>query len=132
MLGQLGYNAHEAAFLLGLVDMQRAVAAIDSAVTRIGTLYVGHKITATTATNTLNSLKLPASQVTELLATWELERAANVKLLTAAEVASALYYKVIDQATAQADLEALGYQAHDAWVVLSVRMHAPLPNEPAR
>jgi len=131
MLGQLGYNAHEAAFLLGLVDMQRAVAAIDSAVTRIGALYVGHKITATTATNTLNSLKLPASQVTELLATWDLERAASVKILTPAEIAGAFFYGVLDQATAQSELEHLGYAAHDAWVLLSVRKHAKLPGEPA-
>ncbi len=131
MLGQLGYSPNEAGFLIELVDLQRAVSAIDSAVTRIGSLYVGRKIDATTATNTLNSLKLPPGQVTELLATWDLERAASVKILTPAEIAGAFFYGVLDQATAQSELEHLGYTAHDAWVLLSVRKHAKLPGEPA-
>ena len=132
MLGTLGYNATDAAWLMKLEDLQRALKAMNSAVTKIGNLYITRKITKTAAVTALNALQLPSPQVEELLVTWTLEQEANVRILTPAEIASAHHYQVIDQATATAELVALGYTPFDAWVLLSAREHAPLPNQPAQ
>jgi len=64
------------------------------------------------------------------LATLDFQRRAEVVIPTAAQVAAGLYYQVIDQPTAMTMLEDLGYSAFDAWFVLSVRLHGPLPGAP--
>jgi hypothetical protein len=130
LLGDLGYDAQEITWILSWEDMRRELAAVEKAVTRIANLYTARKIGHATASADLDTLGLPAGQRDELLRTWTLERAATVKVLTAAEIADALFHKIIDQGTAQGAMESLGYDAFDAWVMLSNRMHAKLPGEP--
>lgn len=130
MLGSLGYDGAEAAFLLAIADLELAQRFLNAAVSRIHTLYVGHRIDRGTAGGVLAQLNVPASGIDDLLGIWDYERAANVKTLTPAEYASAMHAGIIDQATAQADLEALGYLPHDAWLYLSIHEKAPLPGEP--
>ena len=66
-----------------------------------------------------------------------MERTTRVQLLTVSQIEAAFHYNVFsadaatNQQTAIDALVNLGYSAHDAWVVLSARNHAPLPNEPA-
>ena len=129
---KLGYTAADADFILSVVDVQRVQASLSAAVSRIRTLYTSYKLDRPRTVSVLGQMQLPSDQVSALMEIWDLERAANVKLLTPAEIASALHYQVLDQATAQAELERLGYSPHDAWTLLSVRSHAPLPNEPAK
>lgn len=130
MLGHLGYATDTAAFILDVEDLKREKASVDSAVSRIRTLFVDHHITVTEATTALSRVNIPAAQITQLITTWTSEAAANVKTLSAAEIADLLYYKVESQATAMTLLEKLGYGPLDAWRRLSVRMHAPLPTKP--
>lgn len=125
------YSASDAHLLLALADTKEAAASVKSAVTRIRTLYLTGKNSATATIAALHTLGLDPTQVTELIATWDLEAVANVKTLTAAEYAGAVYYGIMDQATAIAGLMRLGYDAYDAWVVISIRLHAPQPDEPA-
>lgn len=132
MLADLGYSGPEAKYLLELQDFSRALSAYNSAITRVGSLYVGHKIDRQSAQDALGKLDVPADAVAHLMTTWDAEVAANVHTLTPAQVADALFYAVIPQAEAQTMLEQMGYTPHDAWVVLSVRAHAPLPDEPPR
>jgi len=103
---------------------------LTAAVGRVHTLYVGHKIDQATAAAVLGQLGLDATNTADLLGIWGYERAANVKTLTASEVAQALKYQLIDQPTAQLELEALGYLPHDAWLYLSVHAKGALPGEP--
>jgi hypothetical protein len=130
LLADLGYDATESAWVLSWEDMHRELAAVNSAITRVANLYITRKIGPAEAGTALDSLGVPPAQKTELLRTWQLERDAVVKVLTAAEVADALFYTVMDQATAQTALESLGYDPYDAWVLLSLRNHAPLPGAP--
>lgn len=131
LLATLGYDAQESAWVLSWEDMHRELAAVEKAVTRIANLYTARKIGRNEAGTALDSLGIPGGQRDELLRTWGLERDAAVKVLTPAEIADALYYQVIDQPTAQAALQGLGYSAFDAWMLLSIRAHAALPNQPA-
>lgn len=130
LLSLLGYSAQEVAWILAWSDLHRELAALNSAVTKVGTLYMARKIGETSAIAALGQLGIPGSQQTELLRTWTLERDATVKVLTAAEIADALFYQVIDQPAAMNLLQSLGYDPYDAWIVLSIRMHAALPDAP--
>jgi len=130
-LENLKYTSQEADFILEIVDLTREEHALSQATGRIHTLYVGHKIDASTAMNALNQLQIPSTQVTQLMQLWGLERVNNVKVLSESQIVDAFHYGLIDQATAQARLEQLGYQPHDAWILLSNKEKAKLPNEPA-
>lgn len=118
--------------LLRYADLQRSITALGNAVSRIGNLYMARKITATTATAALNGLHLPADQVAPLIADWDSVAAVNVKTLTAAAIADAFDYGVMDQPEAIAELGSIGYTPYDAWVVLSVKAKQALPHKPAR
>lgn len=132
LLAQMGYADHEISLLLSYEDMRTSLAAIRTATGKAHTLYVGHKITEAQATNMLNSLALPGSAVQQLLTTWDLERQANVKTLTESQIADAFAYQIMDQPTAQAELQAIGYSAYDAWAILSIKNKAALPDMPAQ
>jgi hypothetical protein len=131
MLRALGYSPEEAAWLLQMQDVKRAVRAVTAAIGRIQSLYVAHKIDKTTAVGALDALRVPSAQRDDLLATWDIERGANIKVLTATEIASAYFYAIIDQGTATGELMDIGYTERDAWILLSVRKHNPQPNPPA-
>lgn len=125
------YTAQEIAWLLQMEDLRRAIAFVNKAVERIHTLYVGWRIDKVEAVADLDALHVPPAQRDQLLALWDIERNANVKDLTAAEIASAFFYKVIDQDTAITELERIGYDERKAWILLSVRQHGPIANPPA-
>ncbi len=129
-LESLGYTAAEAELILELVDLQVAHHYLSTAVGRVHTLFVGHKIGEVQARTLLGDLKLDSTSIDDLVATWHYERAANIRTLTPAEIASAMTDKIVTQAEAQAMLEALGYLPHDAWIHLSVHAKEPLPDEP--
>ncbi len=131
LLEGLGYSAQDADFLEALKDLQREIKAVSSATDRIGKLYVARKIDATAVHNVLNQLQIPDAQIKELIAVWDQERALEVRTLTPAEVVAAFHWHILEQAAAQAELETLGFTAFDAWTLLSIREHGPLPNQPA-
>lgn len=130
-LETLGYSADEAAFILSIEDVAIVQRFLASAVGRIHTLYVGHKITRELAVSSLAQLQVPAETVPDLVAVWELERAANVRALTPAEVASAARLTFITADQALAMLAELGYQPRDAWLYLSVHLKVAVGVEPA-
>ena len=131
MLLAHGYSEQSAGYILAVQDLHRDVQALNQAIGRIHNLYVAHKIDKAAALAGLNSLHVPSEQSDQLFADWDVERTSNVRLLTSAEIASAFFYKVITQDMAQAELEAQGWTPLDAWIILSVRVHHPLPNQPA-
>lgn len=131
LITKLGYDASEAEFILEVEDLRVEARAMTAAVTRIGSLFTGHKIDQGTAAGALASLGVDAKGAGELIGIWDLERAANVKLPTAAQIEAAFGYGIIDQPTAVAELGVMGYSPYDAWLVLSVHNKAPLPDEPA-
>lgn len=129
-LSLMGIDASNAALLLAYTDMQRSIAAVTTAVTRIQTLYIAHKITPQTAMDSLNRLQVPADAVQGLLTTWDIVASANVKILTEAQITDAFSAGIMDQPTASGELQNIGYSAYDAWVLLSIKNKGPLPDQP--
>lgn len=129
-LESLGYTATEANLVLKAAALRSTVQQLNANVNRIKAIYIAHRIDRTTAASMLGQLGLPAAQIDQYLTAWDIDRLANVKRLTPAQIVNAWYYTIMDQAEAQASLEADGYTPFDAWVLLSERNKAPLPNQP--
>lgn len=127
-----GYGKANADYLLALADSRRAIAAVNSAVSRIQTLYIGHKIDKSAARGDLASLGVPAAQISDIMTTWDLERAANVKLLTPAQIAKAVKMSVYTADQGTTELVQLGYSATDAHVFLVIEgaLNAPAATAP--
>lgn len=130
-LEALRYSPENAKLLIELADLRRSIAAVNTAVSRVQTLFVGHKITEATATGILAALQVPGDQITEIIGTWRLEASVNVKQLTEAQITDAWSIKVLTDAEALRELEGIGYTPLDAWTILSIKNKAPLPGKPA-
>jgi hypothetical protein len=126
MTEALGYNAAEAEFILEIADFRTEAAALRTAVSRVHTLFVGHKIDATVAQGILGELTVPADRMTAIMKVWSIERDANVKILTEAQVVGAWGHSIIDTATAIAQLVGLGYDQADAVTLLAIHAKGPL------
>ena len=131
MLGTLGYSSDVAAMILAVADFHVQVGIRNNAISRVRTYYLARKITDNQAITTLDSLEVPATQRTELMTAWQVERGSNLKLLTEAQIADAWAYGIMDADTAIGELEALGYSPFDAWVVLSNKNKGPIGPAPA-
>ena len=130
-LEALGYTASEAALLLSTAGARQTIADLNKNIGRIGTYYIAHKIDQATAQTMLTNLGLPADQIAQYITGWTIDRQANVKLLTPAQIADLWEIGALTQDEAQASLEADGYTPLDAWAVLSIKAKQPLPNKPA-
>jgi hypothetical protein len=132
MLEKLGFDATEAGLITSQVDLRRTISNTNSAISRIRTLEVGRKISAADAAAALHSLGIDAAEASQLIAVWELERAATFRPLTEAQLVAAWGNGVLTQAEAESELVAIGYTAFDAWVLLSNHNKGPLPGKPPR
>lgn len=130
MLQGIRYDAADVEFILDVADARLAQRFMDSAVGRIRTLYTGHRITQAQAESVLAQLEVPAEGIGDLLAIWGYERAANVRQLTAAQVAGAFRDGIIDQVEAMRRLTDMGYLEDDAWLYLSQAANRELPRRP--
>ena len=131
ILESLHVSSEAVPLMLAYADLQRAIAAQNSAVTRVGTLYAARKITAQTAKQSLITLQVPATAVDDIISYWQLENSINVKLLTEAQIVDAYSYGIMTQDDAMTELQNIGYTPYDAWVLLSIKGKAPLPGQPA-
>lgn len=132
MLESLHVSAAAVPLMLAYADLQRAIAAQNSAVTRVGSLYAARKITADTAKQSLVALQVPAVAVNDIIATWQLENSISVKTLTEAQIIDAWAYGVMSEDDALTELTNIGYTPYDAWVLLSNKNKGPLPGKPAQ
>jgi hypothetical protein len=128
LLGALNYSAESVAFLIDVWDFQVLQAKVRSAVSKVHSLYVAHKIDAAAAGRTLDGLGVPATGKAQMLAVWTLERDANVQTLTAAEIVDAVFYSIIDIPTGIGRLIQLGWQPEDAAIRIAIRFHGKLPD----
>lgn len=130
MLSALRYSTQSQAFLLDLWDFDALQVKVRSAVNKVHNLYVAHKIDAARASSTLDGLGVPPAGRDEMLTIWNLEREANVQQLTAAEIADAVYYDIIDFEQGVARLVALGWPQDDALLRIGIRLHGKPPPAP--
>lgn len=129
-LEALSFTAEEAGFILSIQDVKVAQHYLELAISRVHTLYVGHKIGKATALSTLGSLGVDATGAADLMGIWDWEAAANVRAVTAAELAAAYHAAILTQDEATAELVGMGYTPFDAWLILSVHEKKALPGKP--
>lgn len=122
MLTALGYDKEEAGLLLAIADLQRLRQFTDSAISKVHSLYIGHKIDRPEVATSLDKLHVPPDQRASLLQLWDLERQANVRLLTPSEIARAFARDIIPVADARAELVRQGYDRADADVLLRLAL----------
>lgn len=132
MLESLHVSKEAVPLMLVYADLQRAIAAQNSAVSRVGTLYAARKITVATARQSLIALQVPAATVNDIIAIWQLENSIAVKTLTQSEITRAWKAEIMTQDEAETELQNLGYTPYDAWVLLSLEAKAALPGRPAQ
>lgn len=130
LLGALHVSAAAAGLLLDYADMRYVIDSVNKSVQRIATLFVGRKISIQTAKDALTRLQIDAAAAEALIEDWELQAAANVKILTETQIIDAWYYQVMTVDEAINALGAVGYTAFDAWVLLSNKAKGPLPGKP--
>ena len=79
----------------------------------------------------LGQLGLPPDRVSALLAGWDVDRSANVRTLTPAQIENAWEFGIMTVDEAMTELGVLGYTPLDAWTLLSIKAKQALPNKPA-
>lgn len=131
LLAEVGYTGDNAEYLVESAHFRYELAALRRSVETISTNYVSRGLTATQALDALQGLGMPQSQVEQLLETLTYQRDSEVKIPTVAQMASAYYYGIVNYETALEFLTSQGYSEDNAWIVLSVRMHAPISPAPA-
>lgn len=119
-LGGLGYPGPIIELILGLGELRKARRRQQQAASRLRTLFVGHKIDELAVQNTLSRLGFAPDEREELVEIWSLEREANLRTLTPAEVRQALRRGLIDRETAVAEHVNLGYTPADAELLVEM------------
>lgn len=132
-LVSIGYSATTAQLILALADQRQAASSVKSAVTRLQNLYLAGTNSLTVTQSALHSLGLTDDNVSNLIATWNLEQTARVKELTEGQIVAAWFYGGFgtntDPAsigTAVTRLQTLGYSQPDALLLLTARIHSPV------
>lgn len=130
LLQAIGLGKQAATFTLSVVDLTRQVKALDSAVNRIGSLYIARKLSPEAAKSALANYNLPPASASALVATWTVERESNVKILTEAQIVDGWEYGALTATEAFGELQAIGYTPFDAWVLMSNKAKGPLQTIP--
>lgn len=130
LLDVLHVSKAAAGLLLDYADMRYVIDSVNKSVQRIATLFTGRKISIQTAKDALTRLQIDATAAEALIEDWELQAAANVKILSESQIVDAWYLQVLTQAEAVNALGAIGYTPFDAWVLLSNKAKGPLPGRP--
>lgn len=122
----MGYDSDEANFILALADSRRLVRFQNAALNRIHTLFVQHRLNITEASIAMDGIGVASTQRDELIQLWELEKAANVKPLTLAQLTSAFKKDIISEEEYTVRLHGLGYQDRDADIIAALVEAGPL------
>jgi hypothetical protein len=110
----LGYDATEADTLAALAERKRVDRAREQAISTIRTAYVGHRLREPEARAALAERGVPAAAVDAVFVEWNGARAANVKVLTPAQLKALYKSSQISDAEATAELTFRGYSDADA------------------
>ena len=119
-LEALGYGEPDGKFIILTWQLARKYKALQTAVNTVHSKYIGHHIDDSKASLALDQLHVPSAQRDFLIATWNQERAANVTLLTAAEIKKANKAGIFTDDEALARLTSRGYTPEDAQIYLII------------
>jgi hypothetical protein len=114
----MGYEAAEAEFIAEASDLHRQARDVSSAIAAIRSRVIARHIDAHEASGLLDSLGVPAGQRDHLIGLWTIEEAANVRVLTPAQIVKAVKKELITPDDGGTRLMALGYSHDDAQMLL--------------
>lgn len=118
MINGLGFEKTEAKFVIQAADFRRSARIVTQVTSAVRVRYVGRRIDRAKASNDLDSFGVPAAQRDTLLRVWDLEREANVRVLSEAEITKAVKKSLITPEDGLARLVSLGYSSDDATLLL--------------
>lgn len=114
----MGFDEAEAKAIFTGAEYKRMAKMVASAMSAIRSKYVARHIDESVASGLLDGLGVPSGQRDQELALWTLERQANVRLLTPAQVIKANKLSLLSDAETLAYLENLGYSQSDASMLI--------------
>lgn len=126
LLESAGYTAAEAGYILEVEDYATEATVLAAAASKVRTLYVAHKISHAAAAADLAALGVDAAGIERIMAILDIERAANVRTLTEAQIVDAWHLTIIGTRQATAELMGLGYSETDAVTLLAIKNKGPL------
>lgn len=134
-LKDMGYVNEQATLILAFLNNKLLLSSRSTAVSRVRSNYLGHKITNQQAKDELNKLEITANTVERLLDEWGIVLVVEQKKLTAAEVLD--YWQLNGFSDNQVDntqaaleyLYSLGYSADDAIALITIKNKGPLDTE---
>lgn len=113
MLQKLGYSYDSATLLVARAAYEIYAAYKKKKIGYIQRAYVAGKITEGVALGMLGGLDLPASEMSQLMDTWDLDRASKVRNLTIDNLKAFFAAGVINQQELASELQELGYNNVD-------------------
>lgn len=122
---QLHYDSVEAGFILDLVDAQLARAQVNSAISKIRSLFVSYRIDEPEASLDLTTLGVATVKRDQMLAVWRTEREANAKDLTLGQLTAAYSAQIITEAQYVDRMQQMGYSRADAAIILQLHSINP-------
>ncbi len=131
LLVALRYTDADAELILEVADLARERRFYEAAVGRVHTLFVGWRLTPEEAQVAMDQLAVPPDQKADLLALWGIERAANTRDLTEAQVVAVWKKGLVTDDDAYARLRALGYAEDDARLLLEAAVPTPKSKQQA-
>lgn len=114
----MGYPASDAKFIYQSSIYHRQATLTRSAINAVRSKYIGHHISRTEASSALDSLTVPADNRDFLLKQWDIDLAANTRVLTEAQVVKAVKKELITSDDGLARLLAMGYSQGDAELLI--------------
>lgn len=114
----MGFEDNEAQFILKAAEYRRQEKRLTQVLSAIRSKYVAHHVTGSQASALLDAAGVPAAQRDALLEQWTIERAANVHLLTPAQIVKAHKLQLISDQDALDRLVAQGYSDGDAALLI--------------
>lgn len=124
-LSAAGWTGTEISLLLAEGDLHRMRTFVNAAIAAVRSAYVARRIDEGQADLDMDTLGIPGDQKTDLIALWDLERAANVKELSLAQLGAALKKGILDAGTFAARVEGLGYTPGDTQILAGLYAAVP-------
>lgn len=116
----MGWSSEQANVILESAEFNREKRLQEAAITGIRSKYIGYHITLDVVRTDLTQIGVPAGEIDYLTQLWTLEQSANVPHMSAYDVAKAVSAGLMDQPTAVAYLQAIGYTLSDATILSQV------------
>lgn len=117
LLHGLGYDATEVGMLLSLADHSRHYKFQASAISRVHSLYIAHRLARHDASTSLDKIGVDPGGRDDLLTLWDAERAANVPHLSVAQLQHAVRQGIITHGDFATRVEAMGYSHTDMLIL---------------